>query len=95
VIDQLIGPESGKEIFPFLHYKLTLNFGYRGLWGTLLIIAVLFGVSHLTPKTDPYKLAKTTINWQERVQPIRRLSDWRLLWFVLAIITVLIYYFLW
>jgi hypothetical protein len=23
VIDQLIGPESGKELFPFLHHKLT------------------------------------------------------------------------
>jgi SSS family solute:Na+ symporter len=31
VIDQFLGPETGKAIFPLLHHKLTLNFGYRGL----------------------------------------------------------------
>ncbi|HRX12637.1 MAG TPA: hypothetical protein P5210_13345, partial [Draconibacterium sp.] len=41
VTDQLLGPTSGKELFPFLHYKLTLNFGYRGLWAEILITGVL------------------------------------------------------
>jgi SSS family solute:Na+ symporter len=95
VIDQLIGPESGNQIFPFLHYKLTLNFGYRGLWGTILIIGVLFGVSYFTPGTDPGKLEKTTINWKEKIRPIRKLNDWRLIWFILALLTVLIYIWLW
>ncbi len=95
VIDQLIGPESGNQIFPFLHYKLTLNFGYRGLWGTILIIGVLFGVSYFTPRTDPGKLEKTTINWKEKIRPIRKLNDWRLIWFILALLTVLIYIWLW
>jgi SSS family solute:Na+ symporter len=95
VVDQLIGPETGKELFPFLHHKLTLNFGYRGLWGTFLIILVLFGVSHFTPKTDPSKLVKTTINWQRKVQKIKSITDWRIYWIILAIITILIYLWLW
>jgi len=95
VIDQLLGPESGRQIFPFLHYKLTLNFGYRGLWGTILIIGVLFGVSYFTPRTDPGKLEKTTINWKEKIRPIRKLNDWRLIWFILALLTILIYIWLW
>jgi len=53
VIDQLLGPETGKQIFPFLHYKLTLNFGYRALWAELFITAILFAVSAFTEKTDP------------------------------------------
>jgi SSS family solute:Na+ symporter len=95
VIDQLIGPESGKELFPLLHHKLTLNFGYRGLWGTIVIIAVLFGVSHFTPKTDPVKLEKTTIDWKKKIKPITDFYDWRLMWFLLAGITLAIYYILW
>src|SRR5690606_13196394 len=51
VVDQLIGPESGKELFPLLHHKLTLNFAYRGLWAELLITGVLFSVSSFTTKT--------------------------------------------
>jgi len=95
VIDQLVGPETGKEIFPFLHHKLTLNFGYRGLWGTFLIIIVLFGVSFFTPKSEPSKLNKTTINWKKKVQAINSITDWRIYWLILAIITIVIYIWLW
>jgi SSS family solute:Na+ symporter len=95
VVDQLIGPDAGKELFPFLHHKLTLNFGYRGLWGTILIIIVLYGVSFFTPPTDPAKLTKTTINWNKKIQKIQSITDWRIYWFILAIITVLIYLWLW
>jgi SSS family solute:Na+ symporter len=95
VTDQLVGPEAGQKLFPFLHHKLTLNFGYRGLWGTIVIIIVLFAVSGFTPKTDKDKLVKTTINWQKRMQPIKNLSDWRLQWIILAIATILVYYWLW
>ncbi len=58
VTDQLLGPETGKEIFPFLHHKLTLNFGYRGLWAEIFITGVLFIVSAFTEKTSPEKLEK-------------------------------------
>jgi SSS family solute:Na+ symporter len=95
IIDQMIGPELGKELFPILHHKLTLNFGYRGLWGTLLLIAVLFSVSAVTVKTKPAKLDKTTINWAKKMAPINGITDWRVIWFILAIITVLLYYWLW
>ena len=95
VIDQLVGPETGRQLFPLLHHDLTLNFGYRGLWGTLVIILVLFGVSAFTPKTDDIKLKKTTINWRSKIQPVRNLSDWRLQWLILAAITILLYYWLW
>ena len=95
VIDQLVGPDTGRQLFPLLHHKLTLNFGYRGLWGTLVIIAVLFIVSAFTSKTDDTKLKKTTIDWKNKIQPILKLSDWRLQWILLAIATILIYYWLW
>jgi SSS family solute:Na+ symporter len=95
VTDQLVGMETGRQWFPFLHYDLTLNFGYRGLWGTLLIIGVLFLVSSLTRKTDPEKLEKTTINWSRKIDRIQGWKDWRLQWVILAVVTVLIYAWLW
>jgi solute:Na+ symporter, SSS family len=39
---------TGAQWFPWLHLKLTLNYTYRGLWGTLVSIAVLFLASSLT-----------------------------------------------
>jgi solute:Na+ symporter, SSS family len=95
VTDQLIGIEKGRQWFPFLHYDLTYNFGYRGLWGTLLIMLVLFLVSAFTKKTDLAKLEKTTINWGGKLEPLRGLKDWRLQWIILALATVLIYAWLW
>jgi SSS family solute:Na+ symporter len=94
VIDQFIGPETGEKIFPFLHYKLTLNFGFRGLWATILITIVLFAVSAFTPKTDPAKLEKTTINYSKGFEKFSGLSDWRLHLLLLTIITILIYIWL-
>ena len=94
VTDQFIGAEAGERFLPFLHYKLTLNFGYRGLWATLLITGILFAVSAFTPKTDPAKLEKTTINYSRRIEQFAGLSDWRLHLLVLSIITVLIYIWL-
>lgn len=94
VVDQFIGPEAGQNIFPFLHYKLTLNFGYRGLWATILITIVLFIVSAYTPKTDPAKLEKTTINFSKKVEKFSGITDWRLQLFVLSLITILIYVWL-
>jgi solute:Na+ symporter, SSS family len=47
VTDQLIA-SRGPQWFPWLHWKLTLNYTYRGLWGTLVAIAVLFLVSSFT-----------------------------------------------
>jgi len=94
VVDQLTGIENGEKLFPFLHYKLTFNFAYRGLWGTLILIAVLFSVSAFTRKTETIKLEKTTINWSKKFEQIKGLSDWRFQWLVLAIATILIYIWL-
>ncbi len=94
VIDQFIGPETGQKIFPFLYYKFTLNFGFRGLWATLIISIVLFSVSAFTLKTDPEKLEKTTINYSKRFEKFSGFSDWRLHLFILTIITILIYIWL-
>ncbi len=95
VVDQLAGPARGAELFPFLHYPLTENFGYRGLWGTILIVMVLFSVSSVTRKTEPAKLERTTINWSEKIDSIKSIYDWRIQWMVLAALTVLIYIWLW
>ena len=94
VIDQLIGPETGKSIFPFLHYKLTLNFGYRGLWAEILITGVLFAVSAFTEKTAPEKLVKTTMNYATKITKFEGITDWRLHLGILSAITILIYVWL-
>jgi len=94
VTDQLLGPETGKEIFPFLHHKLTLNFGYRGLWAEIFITGVLFLVSAFTEKTSPEKLEKTTINYSKRISKFEGITDWRLHLFILSVITILIYIWL-
>jgi SSS family solute:Na+ symporter len=94
VVDQFMGPQAGEKVFPFLHYKITLNFGFRGLWATILISIILFTVSVFTPKTDPEKLKKTTINFSKRIEKFSGLSDWRLHLSLLIMITILIYVWL-
>jgi SSS family solute:Na+ symporter len=88
VIDQLIGPEAGKELFPFLHHKLTLNFGYRGLWAEIFITIILFAVSAFTQKTSPEKLEKTTINYSKGLEPFEGIRDWRLHLLILTALTI-------
>jgi solute:Na+ symporter, SSS family len=90
VTDQLLGPEMGKQIFPFLHHKLTLNFGYRGLWAEIIVTIVLFAVSAFTVKTAPHKLEKTTIDYSKGIAAFEGLKDWRLHLLILTIITVLV-----
>ena len=94
VVDQLLGPETGKAIFPLLHHKLTLNFGYRGLWAEMIITAVLFAVSAFTEKTDPEKLVRTTINYSKGIAPFEGITDWRLHLGLLSLITLFIYIWL-
>jgi len=73
---------------------LGLYFAYRGLWGTLILITVLFSISAFTRKTETIKLEKTTINWSKKFEQIKGLSDWRFQWLVLTIATILIYIWL-
>jgi SSS family solute:Na+ symporter len=94
VVDQLLGPDTGKQLFPFLHHKLTLNFGYRGLWAEIIITGILFLISAFTEKTAPEKLAKTTINYSGRVAKFEGLTDWRLHLVILSVITVFLYVWL-
>lgn len=94
VTDQLLGSETGKELFPFLHHKLTLNFAYRGLWAEILITCVLFAVSAFTEKTPPEKLEKTTINYARKIEKFKGITDWRLHLLILSGITILIYVWL-
>ena len=94
VVDQLLGPETGQQIFPFLHHPLTLNFGYRGLWAEILITIVLFAVSAFTEKTAPEKLATTTINFKGTIAKFEGIKDWRLHLAVLFALTLLIYFLL-
>ena len=94
VVDQLLGPDTGKTIFPMLHHKLTLNFGYRGLWAEIIISIVLFAVSAFTKKTAPEKLARTTVNYSRGVAPFEGIRDWRLHLGILTLITLFIYIWL-
>jgi solute:Na+ symporter, SSS family len=52
VADQLMGVARGAKLFPWLHTTLTLNYTYRGLWGTIAIVIVLFAVSAFTEKAE-------------------------------------------
>lgn len=94
VVDQLLGPEAGARLFPVLHYPLTLNFGYRGLWAEIIITIVLFVASAYTTKTSPEKLERTTINWSNRIDKFEGITDWRLHLFILSAITVFLYVWL-
>lgn len=94
VADQLM-TVSGARIFPFLHHKLTLNYTYRGLWGTLVTTAVLFIVSNLTRSPEPASIKGLTVDWHMRIPAFKGLSDWRLHLALLALATVAIYAWLW
>jgi SSS family solute:Na+ symporter len=95
VTDQLIGVARGSVLFPWLHTKLTLNYTYRGLWGSLAGIATLFFVSSFTRKTDPAKLEQLTISWKGDGERFRGIYDWRLQLTVLCLITVILYWGIW
>lgn len=93
VTDQLIGPQAGNRFFRLLHAgPLTLNYTYRGLWGTLAGMSTLFAVSSVTKKTDPAKLARLNINWKGQAQRLCGILDWRLQLGVLTAITVLLHW---
>ena len=93
--DQLIGVHTGSRLFPFLHSSpLTLNYTYRGLWGSIAGTITLFAVSAFTKKTDPEKLARLTIDWKGKVEQFRGILDWRLQLATLTVITALLYWFL-
>ena len=95
VTDQLIGPAHGAQLFPWLHTKLTLNYSYRGLWGSIAGVAVMFIVSSFTKKTDPAALEKLTVSWKMQKESFRGILDWRLQLAVLSAVTALIYWVLW
>lgn len=91
VVDQLMGPAWGEQNLPFMHKWYTLNYTYRGLWGTLIVTAVLFAVSAVTAKTEPERLERTTVDWRAKRDAFRGVTDWRLQWWGLAVVTVLLY----
>jgi SSS family solute:Na+ symporter len=94
VADQLM-TATGAQIFPFLHHKLTLNYTYRGLWGTIVTTAVLFIVSYLTRRPEPANVKGLTVDWQMRSAAFEGLSDWRLHLALLTLATIAIYAWLW
>ena len=99
VTDQLIGmirgPEAARTVFPILHHTLTANYTWRGLWGTILITAVLFIVSAFTKRAAKEKLATTTVDWRAKWAPFEGWRDWRLQLAVLSAVTVFLYWRMW
>jgi len=95
VTDQLAGPATGATWFPWLHTKLTLNYAYRGLWGTLIVIATLYAVSAFTERRAPATLEGLTINWHSPIEPFNGLRDWRFHLGVLTLVTIALYAWLW
>lgn len=94
VADQIFGP-AGTHLFPWLHWKLTFNYTYRGLWGTFATTAVLFAVSHVTPPPDQARMHRLTVDWTASFEPFTGISDWRLHCAILALATVALYAWLW
>jgi SSS family solute:Na+ symporter len=95
VADELMGPLAGSRLFPFLHASpLTLNYTYRGLWGSIAGTITLFAVSAFTKKTDPEKLDRLTINWKGQAERFRGIFDWRLQLGILTVITAVLYWLL-
>jgi SSS family solute:Na+ symporter len=94
VTDQLMGV-NGARLFPWLHGTLTLNYTYRGIWGSLVTIAVLFIVSYLTKAPELARMKGLTVDWHARSSPFEGLSDWRLHWSALALATMGLYAWLW
>lgn len=95
VVDQLKGVDWGRANLPWLHSTWTENYTFRGLWGTLLVTAVLFIVSAVTQKTDPEKLQRTTVDWQSKAEKFEGWTDWRLHLAILLLITVILYRCVW
>ncbi len=95
MVDQLAGPEAGSKLFPLLHASpLTLNYTYRGLWGSIASVTALFAVSAFTKQTDPDILDHYTVNWKGIAEPFRGISDWRLQLAILTAITSALYWML-
>lgn len=94
VIDQFLPIETGEQMFPFLHYKYTINFGFRGLWAEIIITGILFLVSAFSEKTASEKLEKTTINFSGRIAAFSGWTDWRLHLIILSAITFMLYIWL-
>jgi solute:Na+ symporter, SSS family len=95
VTDQLMGPEAAAKLFPWLHTDLTLNYTYRGLWGTIACIITMFVVSIFTRKTESPKLEKLTIDWGGPKECFRGVFDWRLQLVALSVITIVLYRLIW
>jgi len=95
VADQLLPAPRSLALFPWLHTRFTLNYTYRGLWGTLAITAVLFAVSAFTEKPDPAGLDQVTIRWGGSFEPFQGIHDWRLQLALLSIATIAVYRWLW
>jgi SSS family solute:Na+ symporter len=74
---------------------LTLNYTYRGLWGTIAISLVLFAVSVFTKKSDPAGLERVTIKWGGTMDAFQGIRDWRLHLVLLSVATIAIYRWLW
>ena len=92
VTDQLLGVDAGSRLFPWLHTKLTLNFAYRGLWGSVCVSVVLFFVSWLTPKPRTENLERLTVDWRHVPERFCGWADWRLQWAILSMAAVAIFW---
>lgn len=95
VTDQLMGAGPGARLFPWLHKSLTLNYTYRGLWGTLLATAVLYLVSFCTKAPSPAHVQGLTVDWNGPRESFRGIFDWRVQLAVLGLVTIGLYAWLW
>ena len=93
--DTWMDPDTAERVFPWLHLTLTEAYSYRGLWGFILVTIVLFTVSAMTQKDPPEKLERTTVDWSRKREAFAGISDWRLHFALLTVLTIAIYAWLW
>lgn len=93
--DRIRRAEQAGDSDGWRHTKLTLNYPYRGLWGSIASILVMFAASSFTRKTDPAKLEKLTVSWKRRAERFRGIFDWRLQVAVFSAVTVALYWLIW
>ena len=96
VTDQLMGPEAAAKVFPFLHHDLTLNYSYRGLWGTIIVVAdpVRRLLPHAAAKTGANGHHDGQLGREMGVVP-RESPTGGCTWPCWSSVTVLCYWWLW
>jgi hypothetical protein len=60
-----------------------------------VVVGILFAVSAFTPRAEPRRLQRLTVDWDGAAEALRGFSDWRRQLAVLVLVTIVLYAWLW